>query len=234
VDAGVAVDYTGFAIGWPTPMLGRSPRSEWEVAAEHLTERCRQFFIIALGELILITVVTLGGDGFTADHTAAFAVSITTTVLFWRIYLSPTGELLTEAIEVSADRLRPALSATLAHLIMVAGIVATAVGAQRVIAHPHRHTPPGWIAVILGGPASKPRSWADPASFCDISPRRAARDREGSRAARHARRRRQASMMRPSPAAMNAMLLPASARGSEPPSATATPACVSLLDGQGG
>jgi low temperature requirement protein LtrA len=149
----VTVDYTGFAIGWPTPAMGRSPRSEWAVAAEHLTERYRQFFIIALGELILITTVTLGGDGFTADRMAAFVVSITTTVLFWRIYLSPTGELLTEAIEVSPDRLRPALSAALAHLVMMAGIVATAVGAERVIGHPLGRTAPGWIAVILGGPA---------------------------------------------------------------------------------
>jgi low temperature requirement protein LtrA len=36
---------------------------------------------------------------------------------------------------------------------MLAGIVATAVGAERVIAHPHGHTQPGWIVVILGGPA---------------------------------------------------------------------------------
>ncbi|MFE9958548.1 low temperature requirement protein A [Micromonospora sp. NPDC005299] len=35
---------------------------------------------------------------------------------------------------------------------MLAGIVATAVGDELVIAHPLGHTRPAWVAVILGGP----------------------------------------------------------------------------------
>jgi low temperature requirement protein LtrA len=36
---------------------------------------------------------------------------------------------------------------------MVAGVVTAAVGDELDIAHPLGHTPPAWIAVILGGPA---------------------------------------------------------------------------------
>jgi low temperature requirement protein LtrA len=40
-----------------------------------------------------------------------------------------------------------------AHLVMVAGIVVISVGDELAIRHPLGHTPPAWIAVILGGPA---------------------------------------------------------------------------------
>ena len=61
--------------------------------------------------------------------------------------------LLPAAIAAAPDPDRLARSAAIAHLIMLAGIVATAVGDQLVIAHPLGHTQPAWVAVILGGPA---------------------------------------------------------------------------------
>ncbi|WP_328422764.1 low temperature requirement protein A [Micromonospora sp. NBC_00389] len=149
----VAVQYAAYALGFPTPGLGRAPRSELPNVAEHLAERYRQFFIIALGELILITGLAFNRSGFAADRSAAFVVSIATTVLLWRIYIYRAGELLSAAIAAAADPARLARSASIAHLVMVAGIVVTAAGNELVIAHPFGHTQPAWIAVILGGPA---------------------------------------------------------------------------------
>ncbi|WP_446215282.1 low temperature requirement protein A [Micromonospora sp. IBHARD004] len=149
----LVVDYVVFALGLPTPRLGRSPKSDLPVMAEHLAERHRQFFIIALGELILVTGLAFSGTGFEPDRSAAFAVSIATTVLLWRIYIYRAGELLAEAIHASADPLRLGLAATYAHVVMVAGVVVTAVGFELVIAHPLGDTYPTWIVVILGGPA---------------------------------------------------------------------------------
>ena len=149
----VAVDYTGGVLRFPTPKLGPSPRSEWSVGAEHLAERYRQLFIIALGELILVTASSLSGSGFAADRTVAFVVSFIGTALFWRIYIHPAGELLPAAIAAARDPDRLARSALVAHLIMLAGIVATAVGDELVIAHPFGHTQPAWVAILLGGPA---------------------------------------------------------------------------------
>ena len=51
------------------------------------------------------------------------------------------------------DPFRVGLSAVYSHLVMVAGVVVTAVGYELVIGHPFGHTQPAWIAVILGGPA---------------------------------------------------------------------------------
>jgi low temperature requirement protein LtrA len=149
----VALDYAAFALGFPTPRLGRESTSELPVVAEHLAERYRQFFIIALGELILVTGLALSGTGFAAARTAAFVVSIATTVLLWRIYIYRAGELLSAAIAAAPNPARIARSASTAHLVMVAGVVVTAVGDELVIANPLGHTPPAWIAVILGGPA---------------------------------------------------------------------------------
>jgi low temperature requirement protein LtrA len=149
----VALDYAAFALGFPTPRLGRESTSELPVVAEHLAERYRQFFIIALGELILVTGLALSGTGFAAARTAAFVVSIATTVLLWRIYIYRAGELLSAAIAAAPNPARIARAASIAHLVMVAGVVVTAVGDELVIAHPLGHTPPAWIAVILGGPA---------------------------------------------------------------------------------
>ena len=149
----VAVEQTAYALNFPTPLLGRAPTWTLPNVAEHLSERYRQFTIIALGELILATGAALSGSGFAADATAAFGVSIATTVLLWRIYIYRAGELLSAAIAASPDPARVARSVSYAQLVIVAGIVATAVGYQLVITHPLGHTRPAWIAVILGGPA---------------------------------------------------------------------------------
>jgi low temperature requirement protein LtrA len=123
------------------------------VLGEHLAERHRQLFIIALGELILVSGLAFRGNGFAANRTAAFVVSFVGTVLLWRIYMYRAGEVLADAIARVPHPARFALSTTYFHLAMVAGLVAIAVGDELVIAHPRGHTQPAWIAVILGGPA---------------------------------------------------------------------------------
>jgi low temperature requirement protein LtrA len=170
----VAVDYTAGRLRYPTPKLGRAPTSEWPIVAEHIAERYRQFFIIALGELILITGLAYSGSGFKTDRTAAFVVSFVGTVLLWQIYIFRAGELLAAAITASPNPIRLNLSAAYAHLVIVAGVVVTAVGDELVIDHPLGHTQPAWIAVILGGPALflAGRALFEYAVFARVSPSR--------------------------------------------------------------
>ncbi|MFF4879487.1 low temperature requirement protein A [Micromonospora sp. NPDC000668] len=167
----VAVDYVALPIRWPTPGLGRSTKSDLGILGEHLADRYRQFFIIALGELILVSASTLNGSGLAADRTAALVVSFATTVLFWRIYIYRAGELLAAAVAAAPVPSRVSLSATYSHPIMVAGIVATAVGVELVIAHPLGHTQPAWVAVILGGPVLflAGRAWFEHTVFNRVS-----------------------------------------------------------------
>jgi Bacterial low temperature requirement A protein (LtrA) len=69
----------------------------------------------------------------------AFAI----TALLWRIYVHRAGQLLGEAIAAACDPVRVASSALLAHLVMIAGIIAIAVGDELVIEQPFGHTWPG-------------------------------------------------------------------------------------------
>jgi low temperature requirement protein LtrA len=147
----IAIDYTGAMLLWPAPW---GVRPQWPVSAEYLAERYRQFFIIALGELIVIAGTTysakyLGGFG---GHTAAFVVSVATTMLLWRIYTYRAGELLPAAIAAAPDPGRTVRRALMAHLLMVVGILVISAGYGLVIEHPLGRTNAVWVTVILGGP----------------------------------------------------------------------------------
>ncbi|AVT37574.1 low temperature requirement protein A [Plantactinospora sp. BB1] len=151
----ITVDYLGFALGWPTPRLGRSQYGEQPFAGEHLAERYQQFLLIALGELILVTGVTFSGGGgaFTPDRTSALGLALLTTVLLWRIYFYRAGHVLPIAIIRARNPTRLGLSIAYTHLIMIAGIVLTGVGYELTITHPFGHVVPSWLITILGGPA---------------------------------------------------------------------------------
>ncbi|MEE6263709.1 low temperature requirement protein A [Plantactinospora sonchi] len=145
-------DYLGHALRWPTPRLGRSASVEWGLAGEHIAERYQQFFLIALGESILITGFAFSGGRFTPATVTAFSIAFLTTVLLWRIYFFHAGFALAEAFSSARDQARFTWSATYTHLAIVAGVVTTAVGYELVIAHPYGESAPPWIGVIIGGP----------------------------------------------------------------------------------
>jgi low temperature requirement protein LtrA len=149
----VAVDYTALGLRWPTPGLGRARAAELVISGEYLAERHRQFFIIALGELILLTGLTATSSGSGAGHVAAVVVAFASTVLLWRVYIFRAGEVLGAAVTAAPDPLRFAISAVYAHPVMVAGLVMISVGDELAITYPAGHIQPAWIAVILGGPA---------------------------------------------------------------------------------
>ena len=100
-----------------------------------------------------MTGLTFGTGEFTADRSAATLVAFATTALLWRIYIHRAGALLADAMTAVPDPRRVFLWTVYSYAIMVAGIVAIAVGGELVIQHPLGHTDPAWIAVILGGPA---------------------------------------------------------------------------------
>jgi low temperature requirement protein LtrA len=148
----LALDYAGAMLGWPTPGLGRSRISNWEVAIKHLAERYQQLLIIALGESILLLGLTFT-QNFAADRAAAFAMAFATTVLLWRIYFHRAGTVLADAIASAPEPGRLGQAVGYTHLVMVASILLTGVGYELVIEHPLGHPRPGWLTVILGGPA---------------------------------------------------------------------------------
>jgi low temperature requirement protein LtrA len=148
----IAVAYGAYTVGFPTPWGGRVSALEPPVAAEHYAERYRQVFIVALGEPILVAGLAFSAGGLAPARTTAFVVSVATTALLWRIYTYRAGELLSAAF-AAVPVARLGRWAGYVHLVMVAGIVVTAVGNELVIAHPAGRTTPAAALVILGGPA---------------------------------------------------------------------------------
>lgn len=151
----VGLEAIPLALGQPTPRLGRAymRKSEYEISGAHQAERYRQIFIVALGEPILITGMALSGSSFGYGQVLAAVVAFAGTALLWRIYIHKAGVLLGEAIAAAADSVRALIWSLYAHLTMIAGIVAIAVGDELVVAHPFGHTEPAWMLVMFGGPA---------------------------------------------------------------------------------
>ncbi|MGR6320193.1 low temperature requirement protein A [Micromonospora soli] len=149
----LGLEYAAGRFGWPVPGLGRSTTSQWDIAGEHLAERYQQFFLIALGETILVVGLTYSTGPFDVPSTLAFAVAALTSVLLWRIYFYRAGQILNEAIMKARQPSLIGRSAADSHLIMIIGIVLTALGYEIVIEHPVGHTHPTWLAPVLLGPA---------------------------------------------------------------------------------
>ncbi|MDG4829920.1 low temperature requirement protein A [Solwaraspora sp. WMMD1047] len=150
--AALLLDYAISAIGYPLPRAGPVPASQYRVTAEHLAERYQQFFILALGDIILVAGVTFGSSDFTAWQAVAFVVAFSSAALLWRSYVHQAGELLSAAIESTGDRARFARLAPYTHLLMVAGVVAVAAAAKITIGQPVGDNRAGWVAVIFAGP----------------------------------------------------------------------------------
>ncbi|RLP91543.1 low temperature requirement protein A [Micromonospora sp. BL4] len=147
----LAIDLTGPRLGWPTPRLGRARQQELHLAGEHFAERYQQIMIIALGELVLVAGLTYTGTRLSLPETAAFLLVFTTAVLIGLLYVTPAGQRLGPAIE-NAEPSRLGVTTGYLHLVMIAGVVATAVGAELSIAHPTEIGGTTAVVVILGGP----------------------------------------------------------------------------------
>ncbi|GAB3505148.1 low temperature requirement protein A [Phytohabitans suffuscus] len=149
----LVVDYASLTLGWPVPRLGRSRFIGRSIAGEHLAERYQQFLLIALGESILTIGIAFSAEpGFTWERTVGFALAMTTTVQFWRLYFFRAGHVLPLAITSAREPVLLGVAASFTHLTMIAGILLSGVGYELYIDHPLGHAVPVWLFAILGGP----------------------------------------------------------------------------------
>jgi low temperature requirement protein LtrA len=148
------LDYASPALGFWTPGLGRSRTAEWDVEGGHLAERCGLFVIIALGESIVVTGAQFADLAWTGTTVTAFLVAFFGTVAMWWIYFNIGAERASARIMASSDPGRLArLTYTYLHIVLIAGIIVSAVADEFVLSHPLGHTEPSTTAVVLGGPA---------------------------------------------------------------------------------
>jgi low temperature requirement protein LtrA len=152
--AAVVVDLGAPACRFYIPRLGRSQTTDWTVTGAHLAERFQLFLMIALGESILVTGVTLGQLPLSGARLTALMVAFGGSAALWWIYLNRSAEDGRAVIARSADPGRLGRVAyTYFHLPMVAGIIVAAVGNELTVTDPRGDADAATIATVVGGPA---------------------------------------------------------------------------------
>ncbi|WP_410817495.1 low temperature requirement protein A [Micromonospora sp. 050-3] len=147
----ITIDLLSAAARYPTPWLGRVPSEQYERTTAHLGERYQQFIILALGDIILVPTLQVSRGPLAGLRVAALLCAFAIMLLLWQVYVFRAGELLEAGAGPKSGR--PARVAPYTHLVMLAGVVATAASFDLVVTRPTGTTPVGWLLLILGGPA---------------------------------------------------------------------------------
>ncbi|MGC4757872.1 low temperature requirement protein A [Micromonospora trifolii] len=145
----IAIDLVAGAARYPTPWLGRVPLAQYGRTTEHLGERYQQFIILALGDIILLPTLQVSRGHLDHLRLTSLLCAFATMLLLWQIYVFRAGELLVAAGSKGsrATRLAP-----FTHLVMLAGVAATAATFDLVVTRPTGTTPVPWLVLIITGP----------------------------------------------------------------------------------
>jgi low temperature requirement protein LtrA len=151
---GLAIDYGGPLCTFFVPGMRRIPPSAWELEVSHFSERFQLFLILALGESIVVTGATASEEALSAERLAAFAVAFLGTAAMWWVYFNAAAAVAQRRLELSDNRTQLARDGyTYLHVLMVAGIIVSAVGDELVIAHPGEVLHGAETVAVVAGPA---------------------------------------------------------------------------------
>ena len=150
----LALDFVAPVAGYWLPGRGRALTTDWDIEGRHFAERCQLFIIIALGESIVVSGATAADAGLTSTVVACLVVAFLETVALWWLYFGAPAERSHAAVRTTDDPGRVARNAyTYVHLLIIAGIIATAAGSELLIAEPNDSLHSMGLAIVLGGPA---------------------------------------------------------------------------------
>ncbi|MGL4236034.1 low temperature requirement protein A [Tabrizicola sp.] len=148
----LGIEFLGPAASYRVPGLGRDQTTSWRVSGAHMAERCGLFVIICLGETLLISGATFAGMDWDVAGLLAFLASVLGTGGMWWVYFHIGHRRGAHQIEHAEDTGAIARrSYTYYHIPIVAGVVLSAVGAERAIAHPEHLATFAEGASVIGG-----------------------------------------------------------------------------------
>jgi low temperature requirement protein LtrA len=152
--AALAVDYSAPLVTYWVPGTARLSPDTWVVGSEHFAERFQLFIIIALGETIVVTGATTSQHELTTATIVAFSLAFLSTAALWWLYFNLVAAITERRLAEAVNRTVLARDAyTYLHVVIVAGILLTAVGDELVIAHPTDELPDGELLAVAAGPA---------------------------------------------------------------------------------
>lgn len=136
------------------PRRGRLPFGAWSTKTSHLVERFALFILIALGETILRTGATTSQLHLDLPRFAAFMLAFLDTAALWWLYFDGFRRIARQRLELASNPVQLARDAYIyLHVVLVAGVILSAVGDKYVIAHPTAVLAGAEAAVIAAGPA---------------------------------------------------------------------------------
>ncbi|MBM0231061.1 low temperature requirement protein A [Micromonospora sp. STR1_7] len=152
--AAIVFEVVGLSTGFPVPGLGRTPAERWMVEGGHLAERCQAFILIALGESILVTGSTLA-QHLDLTMAGAFVLAFAGSVALWWVYFARSAPAAAEVIARAGERTGALgrLAFNYLHPVMVAGIIVTSAGDEKLLREPGAPATPAGALFTLGGPA---------------------------------------------------------------------------------
>jgi low temperature requirement protein LtrA len=150
----IGIEYLMPAAGMRVPGLGRSLPQDWQIDGPHLAERCAQFVLIGLGESLVVTGATFADMAWDRFAVEAFIAAFLGSVAMWAIYFNIGAERASHHMATAAEPGRLGRSGyTYLHILIVAGIIVTAVADEIALTHPHGHADLEAVLAIVGGPA---------------------------------------------------------------------------------
>jgi low temperature requirement protein LtrA len=123
-----------------------------DLSGEHLIERLRLFFLIALGETLVTTGATFAGGSVGAGTVAALANAFAASAALWYCYFQRAEAEGLAASEQAGDPSGVAALATHALTLSVVALIAIAVGDELAIAHPGADAGLAYVLLVFGGP----------------------------------------------------------------------------------
>ena len=149
----LAIDYSAPLFLYRVPGRPKLEPTAWDVETSHFAERFQLFIIIALGESIVVTGATTSELSLGFANVAAFGVAFLITAAFWWLYFSYVAAIAQRRLELSEDRTTMARDGyTFLHVVLVAGIIVSAVGDEIVIAHPTETLHTAELVAVVAGP----------------------------------------------------------------------------------
>jgi low temperature requirement protein LtrA len=137
-----------------TPLLARRRVMLLAYEPNHLPERFGLFVIIALGESIVAIGTPVAAEHLGAPEAVAVGAAFVIACGLWWVYYQFAASAIRHGVTIAAvraDIVRQVLS--YAHLVLIGGIIAVAVGMAEAVAHPGHHLGGSYAGLLYGGAA---------------------------------------------------------------------------------
>ena len=149
----VATHGGAWVLHWLPGRGRRIDLAHTEIAGEHLIERFRLFFIVALGETVLLMGDAFTDEPFELERLLALAIAFTGTVALWWCYFQRAEGIGLMLAETAEDAGVVGWRGTWTVTLMVLALIGIAVGDELAIAHPGDDATLGFTLLTFGGPA---------------------------------------------------------------------------------